>query len=143
MGGGRVAIVILPTAPRQAAPRHTLLLPHILSRFTYVTLNLRLRHTYGRRRLATFLLDNAVVRRVAVEETVWRANFAATYYVIVLQGRLRLLCNGQVIEDCVPGSCVGFLFMFASSRGAYSSASHTVTPRHTPSHPVTPCNGRM
>ncbi|KAL1528416.1 hypothetical protein AB1Y20_009765 [Prymnesium parvum] len=70
--------------------------------------------------LARYLLRHAEVRPINAGDTVWRPKDNATFYVIVLHGRLRLLCNGQVIEDCVPGSCVGYLFMFASSRGAYA-----------------------
>ena len=55
----------------------------------------------------------------------WAA-LRTTDYAIVLSGSLRLFCNDLPIEDCVPGSCVGFLFMFANSAGGHSMRDTTL-----------------
>ena len=41
--------------------------------------------------MSSYLLDIGEVRPVDNEEVVWRPNFPATFYVIVLSGQLRLM----------------------------------------------------
>lgn len=67
---------------------------------------------------AAKLLDVGVIRHLEPGDAVWRPADAASFFVIVLSGHLRLWRQGHAIEHSVPGTIQGFLAMLEREDGA-------------------------
>lgn len=66
------------------------------------------------RGMAAQLLALGEVREVGSAALVWGERDEARHFIIVLSGLLKLARGGAVIEELVPGSMIGFLFMLGS-----------------------------